>query len=153
MNGGQPKGKRNELQTARLGVVPVVAALVFLQSLPCTAQDGDDHSGITEYEIACMPCHGPDGKGNGPAAQGLTKPPADLTRIAKANGGRFPAKKVVEIIDGREIVASHGARDMPVWGERYRAAIETGENPDEVERNARAQINALLAYIETIQEK
>ena len=27
------------------------------------------------------------------------------------------------IIDGRVIVATHGPRAMPVWGERYRRAI------------------------------
>ena len=79
--------------------------------------------------------------------------PADLTQIAKSNGGIFPSKKVAEIIDGRASVAAHGARDMPVWGDRYRVVTEAGESAAEVEKRARAQISALVEYLETIQEK
>jgi hypothetical protein len=62
-----------------------------------------------------MPCHGVDGHGDGRLAQALKTRPADLTRIAKANQGEFPTKKVADIIDGRAIVAMHGPREMPVW--------------------------------------
>ena len=113
----------------------------------------DEHLGIAEFEIACMPCHGLEGRGDGPLARTLKVVPADLTQIAKSNQGRFPAKKVSEIIDGRATVAAHGARDMPVWGDRYRVATEAGENPKEVELRARAQIDALVQYLEGIQEQ
>jgi hypothetical protein len=69
------------------------------------------------------------GQGDGRLARSLNIAPADLTRIAKANGGEFPFAKVAEIIDGRAIVAAHGQREMPVWGERYRRAIERDELP------------------------
>jgi hypothetical protein len=48
---------------------------------------------------------------------------------------------------------SHGSREMPVRGHRYRAATEPGDSPAAVERRARAQINALVRYLETIQER
>lgn len=35
--------------------------------------------GRTLFEQNCMVCHGPGGKGDGPAAAGLPAPPADLT--------------------------------------------------------------------------
>ena len=108
---------------------------------------------MVEFEIACMPCHGAEGRGDGPLAHSLKMPPADLTAIAKVNKGKFPSKKVAEIIDGRAAVAAHGPRDMPVWGDRYRVATEAGESPAEVETRARAQINALVRYLEAIQEK
>ena len=112
----------------------------------------DEHLGITEYELACMACHGVDGRGDGPLAKTLKARPADLTQISKANGGRFPSKKVAEMIDGRAAVAAHGSREMPVWGGRYRAA-ESGDSPKMVEQRARAQIDALVKYLQTLQEK
>jgi hypothetical protein len=78
--------------------------------------------------------------------------PADLTQIAKSNGGIFPAARVAEIIDGRAAVAAHGLREMPVWGERYRATRETGESLASLEQRVREQIAALVAYLAGIQE-
>ena len=109
------------------------------------------HRGIVEYEVACMACHGIDGRGDGPLAKTLKVPPADLTRIKRSNGGEFPSRRIAEIIDGRAIVATHGERDMPVWGDRYRVSIP-GENPAMVERRVRAQIDALIGYLKSIQE-
>ena len=134
------------------------ATLVILVLTPTlgtgsVATADDDHLGVVEFEIACMPCHGIEGRGDGSLANSLKRRPADLTQIAKSNGGIFPSKKVAEIIDGRASVAAHGARDMPVWGDRYRVVTEAGEGAAEVEQRARAQINALVDYLETIQEK
>ncbi len=101
--------------------VLVLIALTFAAGQSAMGEDAeDDHMGLTEYEIACMPCHGIDGHGDGPMAKSLARPPADLTKIAKANGGVFPVKTVTEMIDGRSAVIAHGAREMPVWGSRYR---------------------------------
>ncbi len=132
----------------------ILVTILTLQLWLCSDVNADDeHLGMAEFEIACMPCHGLEGRGDGPLASTLSVPPADLTRIAKSNQGKFPSKKVAEIIDGRATVAAHGARDMPVWGDRYRVAPESGENPREVEQRARAQINALVRYLEAIQEQ
>ena len=35
--------------------------------------------GATLFRTHCMPCHGPTGRGDGPAAAALDAPPADLT--------------------------------------------------------------------------
>jgi len=113
----------------------------------------DPHLGLTEYELSCMSCHGVDGHGDGPRAKSLKTAPADLTKIAKSNGGAFPAKKVTEVIDGRAIVAAHGQREMPVWGDRYRMRIDVSERNSRIERRAHAQISALVEYLRTIQEK
>jgi mono/diheme cytochrome c family protein len=113
----------------------------------------DPHLGLTEYELSCMPCHGLNGRGDGPRAKSLKTAPADLTSIAKSNGGVFPSKKLAAIIDGRAIVGAHGQREMPVWGDRYRVRIDVGERTSEMDRRARAQISALVKYLRTIQEK
>lgn len=117
------------------------------------AQAQDPHLGITEYEISCMPCHGVDGRGDGPRAKILKTAPADLTMITKSHNGVFPAKKLTEIIDGRAIVGTHGQRDMPVWGDRYSVRIEANEPTSAIDRRARAQISALVEYLRMIQEK
>jgi mono/diheme cytochrome c family protein len=107
--------------------------------------------GITEYELSCMSCHGVDGRGDGPDAQYLDTKPADLTQIKKANGGFFPADRVAMIIDGRAVVAMHGAREMPVWGERYRRPIPDVDGAWDTERDARSRIEALVDYVESLQ--
>lgn len=115
--------------------------------------EGEDPIGLTEYEIACMSCHGLDGKGDGPKAKSLSTMPADLTAIAKNNGGVFPDRAIYDMIDGRGVIPAHGKRDMPIWGERYRKTGEPGEDPAEVDKRTRTLIEALVGYIETIQVK
>ena len=133
------------------------ATIVTLLSFRCFAsadpRADDPHLGIIEYEISCMPCHGIDGHGDGRRASSLKTVPADLTKIAKSNKGEFPTQKVAGIIDGRAIVAAHGPREMPVWGDRYRTRSGAYETAAEIEQRARAQIAALVRYLKTIQEK
>lgn len=132
------------------------AAFVLAFGLaPVAAQDAEDddlHLGAIEYEISCLPCHGIDGRGDGPAAEHLEPRPTDLTAIARLNDGEFPAEGLALVIDGRAIVAAHGARTMPVWGERYRAPIPGVDDQDSAESDAQARIAALVRYIETLQE-
>ena len=75
--------------------------------------------GKAEYQSACASCHGIDAKGNGPVTRELKTRPTDLTVLAKKNNGVFPVNSVYQIIDGRESIASHGTREMPIWGWRF----------------------------------
>jgi mono/diheme cytochrome c family protein len=119
--------------------------------------------GKAEYHSSCAPCHGIDGKGNGPVSADLKVPPPDLTVLAKKNNGTFPFNSVYEIIDGRKTVMAHGTRDMPIWGDRYtpepsRALIpRPSENilnlfydPEAV---VRMRILAVIDYLSRIQDK
>lgn len=132
--------------------VALFAAVGLTASQEVIASD-DEHLGLIEYELACMPCHGIDGRGDGDRSTSLKTPPPDLTRIEKANQGLFPFKRVSEIIDGRASLAAHGTREMPVWGLRYRIPAEPSENPDDIEKRARTQIDALVKYLISIQVK
>ncbi len=96
----------------------------------------------------CGACHGAGGKGDGPAAKSFRKRPPDLTQLAKRNDGTFPADRVFKIIDGRTPVSGHGGPDMPVWGDVFAQSRES-QTPDDV----KARIEALVKYLETIQEK
>jgi mono/diheme cytochrome c family protein len=100
--------------------------------------------GVDTFKTYCAVCHGPDAKGNGPAATALKKAPADLTTIAKRNGGRFSATDVEAVIMGAQVMASHGSRDMPIWGPVFQSmASEPGV--------MKLRVSNLVNYIKSIQ--
>src|ERR1044071_6037594 len=78
-------------------------------------------SGKEMYTHYCASCHGKDGKGNGPVASALKKAPADLSTLSARNGGKFPDTRVYGFIEGKDEVASHGSREMPIWGEVFQS--------------------------------
>ena len=86
-----------------------------------TARRIQSIEGVDTYKAYCGVCHGPQAKGDGPAASALKKVPADLTTIAKRNGGQFSSPSVEAVIMGTEVMASHGSREMPIWGPIFRS--------------------------------
>jgi len=53
---------------------------------------GDKEAGRLLYGSRCWPCHGPTGRGNGPAATALKPPPSDFTdpdRVVARTGSRL----------------------------------------------------------------
>ncbi len=105
-------------------------------------------SGKVIFEKHCASCHGVDGSGGGPVASTLKTPPADLTRIAERRGGSFPQSEIGSIIDGRSQVASHGSREMPIWGRAFGQPVGGGELGEEV---ARGSLATLVEYLRSIQ--
>jgi mono/diheme cytochrome c family protein len=104
--------------------------------------------GKSDFEWQCSSCHGPDGKGDGPMAKMLIKPPANLTVIAKANGGVFPFWRVYRIISGKTSVPGHQSFQMPDFWKRFRGdEKEWGFLPPHV------RVLELTHYIESLQEK
>lgn len=74
------------------------------------------NNGKQMYNSYCAPCHGTDGKGNGPAAVALKNPPTDLTALTRNNHGKFPDTHVYEVLQFGSNVPAHGSAEMPVWG-------------------------------------
>ena len=68
------------------------------------------------FRAYCASCHGIDAKGTGPAAPALKARVPDLTLLSRRNLGRFPTAHVREVIVGEQVVATHGSREMPIWG-------------------------------------
>jgi mono/diheme cytochrome c family protein len=101
-------------------------------------------SGKEMFVAYCAACHGPDGRGNGPAASALKKPPADLTRLAANNGGKYPDLKVADTLSAKDVPA-HGSQEMPVWGNLFKT-LGSGRN-DQVQ----LRITNLTSYIKSIQ--
>lgn len=84
---------------------------------PENALEMGEISGADEYYRLCAVCHGEGARGDGPMSRMLKTPPPNLTLLAKNNGGHFPFLRVLEMIDGRNMIEVHGTREMPVWGE------------------------------------
>lgn len=60
--------------------------------------------GKKTFQTYCVSCHGPEGRGDGPQAKGLARPPANLVaRSAYYRKGRF------------YMVISEGKNAMPSW--------------------------------------
>jgi mono/diheme cytochrome c family protein len=106
--------------------------------------------GELEYQRNCAVCHGTDGRGDGIMKQYLTLPPANLRQLAKKNGGKFPFWEVYAKIDGEREVRAHGTREMPIWGERFRA--EAGSEGKSALTQAAGRILTLTYYLEHIQD-
>jgi mono/diheme cytochrome c family protein len=147
--------------------LPVASALALLlaATVPSTAlAQGPGHApvqmtggivttGRLEFRQYCAPCHGMDGTGDGPVAASLKTKPANLTMVAKNNGGVFPTKEVYDTITGNTVVAGHGTREMPIWGTVFRTGnIAPGQRPRGPEAIKR-MVDPLVAYIESIQVK
>ena len=97
------------------------------------------------YAEHCASCHGDAGRGDGPAAASLRRPPTDLTRYAEANGGVFPAEQMRTVVDGRG-VGAHGSVEMPVWGSVFKTTAGS-------EAAARSRIDAILIYVRSLQQR
>ena len=104
-------------------------------------------SGKEMFNSYCAVCHGKDGKGDGPAASALKVPPADLTQLAKKNGGKFPSPHVASVIRGQADLAAHGNKEMPVWGPLF-SSISQGH-----EGQVQQRIANLITYLESLQQK
>jgi hypothetical protein len=78
-----------------------------------------------------------------------------LTTITQRHGGKFPQELMWEVIDGRWSGdgGPHGSREMPVWGQEFkaRAMTQPGDSATIAEWSARHRIVSLLQYLETIQ--
>ncbi len=104
-------------------------------------------SGAAMYDAYCASCHGRTGRGEGTAAAALKVPPPDLTTLARRNGGRYPGGQVFQIIEWGGAIASHGSREMPVWGVAFRPFSH------ESQKQVTERIHTLTAYVGDMQEK
>ena len=134
-------------------LVLVIAGLFGLASCErqpvvlTSSAEAAPNSGADMFAAYCASCHGKTGKGDGPAAAALKVPPPDLTTMARRNGGRFPDGQVFQIIEWGGAIASHGSREMPVWGVAFRPLSH------ESQKQVTERIKELTRYIASIQQK
>jgi mono/diheme cytochrome c family protein len=96
------------------------------------------------FRSYCASCHGTDAKGNGPAAVALKAKVPDLTALARNNGGQFPEGRVRKSIMGDDALASHGSREMPIWGPVFHQIEEDADWGN-------VRLTNLTSYLKSIQ--
>ena len=104
-------------------------------------------SGKEMFAQYCAPCHGAEGKGNGPAASAMKAPTTDLTQLAKTHGGKYPADLVASTLRFGSGPAAHGSPDMPVWGPLFHSLDKYNDTI------VQQRISNLVKYIEDLQAK
>jgi mono/diheme cytochrome c family protein len=127
-----------------------VFSLVLGGAMPAVhGEELASYRGAELFKRFCASCHGDKGRGDGPVAPFFKVSPPDLTRIARRHGGQFPAEQVRKIIDGREVPAPHGAREMPVWGLEFYFA--NPNNPQKA-KEADVLVGKLVEYVRSLQQ-
>lgn len=129
-----------------LAAAPVVLAAAVQGPAGTPAQPrGPVEEGAELFRGYCAPCHGARGLGDGPVADALKSRPTNLTRLAVANKGAFPAQRIAMVLEFGVMVSAHGTTDMPTWGATFRAMGD--------ETLVRRRVTALTRYLETIQTR
>ena len=128
------------MKTSRL-----ISALGVATTFSMPAFAADD-TGARLYFNHCAACHGENGEGTGPVAASMRVTMPNLRTLAQRNGGSFPRDAVVAYVDGRNVNASHGDRQMPIWGDVFKDA-----NQEADDRTVRRRINAIADFIATLQ--
>ena len=104
-------------------------------------------NGKQMYTSYCAPCHGVDGRGNGPVAPALKQQPADLTALARNHGGKFPSSHIATVLEYGSELPAHGSAQMPVWGPVLGKMDQ--QHPDQ----RLLRISNLSQYLRSIQAK
>lgn len=109
----------------------------------------DAAAGQALYQDYCAVCHGPSGRGDGPAAAGLSPRPDDLTRLSATAGGTFPLVRVMSKIDG--YTRTDAGEPMPEFGPLLDGPLVPVETGDGVLTPTPAPLYALARYLMSIQ--
>jgi len=148
---------RSRVNLSIFFAVLVIIALVFIaaaQEKPVNVKKvpityTNPASGSEMYSVYCAVCHGTTGQGNGPAASVFTKPPTNLTMLARNNNGKYPAQHVYAVLEFGTPVPAHGNIQMPVWNTLFRSLNFSEDS----EGATKLRIKNLVEYIQSIQAK
>ena len=121
-------------------------AMCGLAAVASIVAHAADDTGADLYLNHCAACHGASGEGGGPVAVAMSVAMPNLRSLSERNGGVFPADEVAAYVDGRELKAAHGDRQMPVWGDVFR-----GPEQGTAERTVRRRVDALVEFLATLQ--
>ena len=138
--------KRFYISLSSIAIFLFVVSMGCNQGPPKNSLIAQANDGKALFEKQCVSCHGGEGvEADKALVDTLAALPPDLTRINKRRGVRdFPIAEIARFIDGRILVAAHGPREMPVWGQVYE---ESGLNESEI----KGEKGKLIAYLMRIQ--
>jgi cytochrome c553 len=109
------------------------------------------NSGAADYADYCAACHGASGKGDGAAAAGLAKKPADLTTLAKRNHGTFPTTRVMAQIWG--YAGKRGEGIMPDFAPLLEGEAVPFDGGDGIQTPTPLRLVQIAEYLKTLQAK
>jgi len=99
----------------------------------------------------CATCHGEDARGK--LIDTMKVQPANLRLVQKMHRTpEFPIAEVARVIDGRKLVAAHGPREMPVWGDLFRQEGLFEEGKQITEAELKGKLADIISYLMEIQE-
>jgi mono/diheme cytochrome c family protein len=127
-------------------MVPVAVPLALAA---CVEREAP--TGAEDFASFCAACHGAKGKGDGPAAEGLDVPPADLTRLAADNGGDFPGTRVMAQIWGYT-GAREGGSPMPEFGPLLQGDPVPYDGGDGIQTPTPIRLVQLAEYLKSLQK-
>lgn len=147
---GAARKRRTRLSWLSLFLLSVAGVATFGFPASAAAQEPDQmkaSQGAGVFRVYCGACHGAKGLGDGEIASVLDPKPANLTEIAKRNGGKFDIEMVKKNIDGRTRPKAHGNSQMPVWGDAFQVS-DGGNTQEEVDE----RIDRLAQFLWSIQK-
>lgn len=128
-----------------------LSLLALLTLTACVEEpvEATPETGAMAFAEDCAACHGPDARGNGPAAAGLPVTPPDLTTLTARNGGTYPRDYVLSTIDGY-VRGEHVSGVMPEFGAGDMGPMVMVED-DGLATPIPARLLALSMYLESLQ--
>ena len=130
----------------------ILGAAVLFGSAITTSAVAQDEAGEGLYMNACAVCHGASAMGDGPMAEFINVSIPNLRQLSRQNDGVFPMLEVIQTIDGRSGLRSHGS-EMPFWGNQFKAESIEDAGTYGSEIIVRGKILSLALYLEMIQDE
>lgn len=131
---------------------PKILVLLCLPALAACvdAKDSPD-TGAEDFATYCAACHGAGGKGDGDAAAGLSRKPANLTKLSAKNKGAFPTTRVMAQIWG--YAGAKGRGVMPDFGPMLQGEMVPYDGGDGIETPTPIRLVELAEYLKRLQQK
>lgn len=127
----------------------LLAMTASLLLAACVAQERP--TGAEDFASYCAACHGVSGRGDGPLAAELEKRPADLTRLARRNGGAFPTTKVMAKIWGYT-GGQRGTEVMPNFGPLLESDLRPYDGGDGILTPTPERLVQIAEHLKRMQE-
>ena len=108
-------------------------------------------TGAEDFANYCAACHGVSGRGDGPLAGELERRPADLTGLARANGGTFPTTEVMAKIWGYT-GGQRGSEVMPNFGPLLESELRPYDGGDGIMTPTPERLVQIAEHLKGLQE-
>jgi mono/diheme cytochrome c family protein len=132
-------------------LTPILALLALPVLGACVDTKDASDTGAEDYAAYCSACHGATGKGDGDAAAGLSRKPANLTTLSARNKGAFPTTKVMAQIWG--YAGAKGRGVMPDFGPLLQGEMVPYDGGDGIETPTPIRLVQLAEYLKVLQQK